>query len=253
MSEGSSSAEVPVRTGEYEFFRSYGEREELVTILVRIVDYLHDNKIPNLVLVDRAARPAYGGIKYLWRKKYPQEYPRNIFFVNPSGFRNLDTPANFQYSMKKISSADEAEENVEGFVGPERSQEEIEKEFQREYRKLMGQREKPLLILDTCVHKGESLRPVKDSFRRLGFQDIKLGVVTNADNTSEMKFDFVALDGRPWGICGQIFGPERLVRKTLNSVSSVRRSDRPDLRDRSIRLRREVGRIVRESAHDWPK
>jgi hypothetical protein len=229
----------------------------LVTIVKNTATYLHDNKIKNFVLMDRSARPAYIGVREAWRRMYPDEPMPDIYFLNPTGFVNSD----IFHSMGETGLSKGFEIVMDGLrkendiaridpTGP-RTQEEIEGEFKQTYRRLLGNKSEPTLIFDTCIHSGDSIRPVRDSMRGMGFDQLRVGVVDAGRNESEIHPDFKALNTKPLGVCFP-FDHDRVVERRFNASTSLRNDD-PVAIETGADLRSEIKRIVDQGLGPDPK
>ena len=126
-----------------------------------------------------------------------------------------------------------------------RNQDEIIQEFQDTYTKLMEDKDKPVLIFDTCIHSGDSLFSVKRAFDQAGFDDVRVGAVNPSDRASKVKTDFFITRQEPEKGCYP-FDRDRMIEKTFDHVYS-RPTDDPEKRERSVRLRQEIKRIMREA------
>jgi len=71
----------------YEFFPYADERQEVFEYSKKIAEYLREEKVPNLVIIDRSSRPLYIGVREYLKAKYPDEDIANVYFMNPKGFK----------------------------------------------------------------------------------------------------------------------------------------------------------------------
>lgn len=159
------------RREKYKIFPSEEERRDVVEICNHVVGYIHEKRIPNLVLLDRSARPTYIGVLWLWHKKFPNEQPPRIFFVNPTGFLDEDSayqehesvfPRIVELKSDSIKSGEDMGE-LEDIAGRTRAA--VQEDFRATFSGLAGDRNRPLLIFDTCIHLGRTLKPVIKNFR----------------------------------------------------------------------------------------
>ena len=218
----------PSKDGDYDFFAREVERNELFEYCKKIAEYLHDNEIPSLVIIDRSSRPVYIGVKEYWRFKYPDENPPNIYFMNPSGFKTHKEKNDY-----RIDNPSEL-----------RSEKEVLADFQDVYKKLMADKDKPVLVFDSCIHSGNTLVPVRRAMIKSGFKDLLIGSINPSDFGSSIKTDFYISEDRPAKGCYP-FDRDRMIEKVLYSPHSVRTSNTNDM-DHAIRLRREIKRIMEE-------
>jgi len=231
-----------IESQDYEFFDNEEGRQEVFDFSKKIAEYLKSESIPNLVIIDRSSRPLYIGVKEYLKSKYPTEKMPNIYFMNPKGFK-----------AKEELSQEEIDEIIQDCVWKEdlnesprqvRSKEEIIEEFKGTYKELMKDKEKPVLVFDTCIHSGDSLNPVKQSMINSGFSDIKIGAITESPGNSKVKTDFHVTNRRPENGCYP-FDRDRIIEKTFDHVYSKKTED-PKKREKSIKLRKEIKRIMRD-------
>lgn len=238
--------ELQGRRDGYQFFTTPEERHELVETARRTAEYLHDNKIRNFVIMDRAARPIYIGVKEMWKKLYPNEKLPDIYFLNPTGFMNLNEaektgqtglPKGMEMMYSGFLKGNDLGQGI-------RSQAEIEYDFMKTFQRMLANRNEPTLLFDTCIHSGDSVGNVQTTLRNLGFANLKLGLVGNEKNDSGMRPDFVAVRGKPLGVCYP-FDRDRLTERRFDSVTSAPTED-PLYLGRSRALRAEIHRIFRQ-------
>jgi hypothetical protein len=229
---------------EYTFFPDEESRRQLFEYCKGITEYLHEQQVADLVIVDRSARPVYVGVRECWHKMYPDEELPGIFFVNPKGF----TPAqkiDFMNVLKDIMKAMSKGDSAAPPADMNRDEYDIQDEFANTYRRLMTDRDKPILLFDTCIHSGGSLKPVKDTLEELGFDDLRIGAVQPADPGSAVRNEFYVSEEVPKRSC-QPFGVDRIVQKTYDHVYSTPTQNDPVTRKISVLLRQDIKRAVDE-------
>lgn len=236
--EESSFDSVEEETGseggksEYNFFTNSIERNELFEYSKKIAEYLHDEKIPNLVIIDRSSRPLYIGVKAYWRYKYPEQKAPNIYFMNPSGFKTEDSGTNpFHHGNEKP-----------------RSEQVVIDDFQQVYKRLMEDKDKPVLVFDSCIHSGNTLWPIEQAMRKSGFGNIIIGSINPSDRGSSVQTDFYITKERPEKGCYP-FDRDRMIEKVLYSTHSRRTLDEERILD-GVKLRREIKRIMEEKIQE---
>lgn len=74
---------------EYKFFDQPERRHDIYEFSKGVTAYLHDEKVPNIILIDRSPRPIWVGIDEYWKQNYKDEQRPNIYFVNPEGFNSV--------------------------------------------------------------------------------------------------------------------------------------------------------------------
>lgn len=231
------------KTGaERTFFPDKGARNEIFKFCAAIAEYLRSQKIPNLVIIDRSARPLYVGVREYLRTKYPNETMPNMYFMNPKGFKAREdlTPREIDEIIAECEwkgDATDARSSV-------RTKGQIYAEFQGAYKALLKDKDKPVLIFDTCLHTGKSLEPVKNMLKLQGFTDIRIGAVNPSDRGSKVQTDFNITNKPPERGCYP-FDKDRLVEKTFDHVYSKRTNDAVK-RSAARQLREEIKTIMQE-------
>ncbi len=192
---------------QYDLFRWKSQQVEIFNISQLAADYLYDNDISALVLVDRSARPAWVGVKTYWDQVYEEERPMpSIFFVNPAGFK------------------EEADEGMATRVKTEHP-------FLGKYKS------EPILILDTCLHFGQSLTPVVEGLLGANFEDVHIGVASNKQNFSGLKPDLILVGHR---IGCYPFSMDQSVSKGEKLYSEVAEEGR----EHGQKIRSEIKNII---------
>lgn len=214
----------------YEFFEDAIERQELFDYCKKVAEYLHDEGIADLVIIDRSSRPVYIGVKEYWRHAYPGEKSPNMYFMNPNGFR-----------LKSEAGHKGGERDTRG---------EVEEEFAATYRQLMEDKEKPVLIFDSCIHSGNTLEPVKKTMEGLGFEKLLVGSINPSGPSASVQTDFFITRNRPEKGCYP-FDRDRMIEKTLYSVSSNPTTD-AEHRARAVRLRLEIKKVMQDKLGEVP-
>lgn len=228
----------------YRTFESVQSRRELYQYCKRVTDYLHKHRIPSLILPDRSARPLATGVRECWMNTYADQKLPHIYFINPYGFKtskDLTDTDLFKQAFPGITG-----ENTPPLPDPNKTRERIQEEFTQHYPQLIHDKNKPVLIFDSCIHSGGTLSSVKDTLRRLGFSDVRIGTVQDAPMNSSVSPDLYIKEDNdvPVGKCHP-FGFENLVKKTYDKVHSERNPD-PAALKRAQNLREEIKRIVQE-------
>ncbi len=226
----------------YEFFDYPLERQELFNYSKEIAEYLRVEGISNLVIIDRSSRPLYIGVREYLRSQYPDEEMPNMYFMNPKGFKAKEdlTPEEIEAIIEDCEWKDDAEEQPHQV----RTREDIMREFQDTYKRLLSDKENPVLVFDTCIHSGGSLEPVKKVLDELGFSDVRIGAVNPSERGSKVETDFYITTQRPEKGCYP-FDRDRIIEKTFDHVYSQRTTDSRK-REQSIRLRKEIKQIIKD-------
>lgn len=121
---------------DYEFFQYSRERLQLFKYSRAVSEYLIKEKIPNLVLIDRSARPLYLGIKEYLRSTYPDQKIPNIYFVNPKGFKTSKKDLT-KRELSQITGQCVETENTKNDPILIRKRRDVIKEFKQNYSRLV--------------------------------------------------------------------------------------------------------------------
>ncbi len=252
----------------YRFFTDPEEREQLADIGARMVEYVRENDINQVAFLDVSARLGYVVFSEAWKQRYPDEPVPERYFFNPLGFETEETmsiedhgtPRYMEVAAKQFDDDQsnrlshllwrlsrhgfgDEDQRVKDFVleelGGVRSEEEILEDFKHSFPKIKPSEsnnsdspENRLLIVDTCVHSGMSVKPIIGVMEQLGFRqgdNMFIGVIGNRENYSGIDPDFVAVSGRVNKGCypfGFRYQTEGSVKKTTQRVFSE--IDRPD-------------------------
>jgi rhodanese-related sulfurtransferase len=203
------------------FFHRRGAREQLVAYSKAVTEYLHEKGISNMVIMDRSSRPLYIGVREYWRDKYPEEKIPGIYFMNPKGFK--DRTKLTEHELELI--AEECEWKGDASEDPDqaRTRESIVRELEDTYTALVADKEKPLLVFDSCIHTGDTLSPVLETLHDAGFSNVVVGSINQSDRHSKVKADFYITNSTPANGCYP-FDEDRMIEKTFDHVYSKRNS-----------------------------
>lgn len=226
----------------YEFFKYEEARREVFEFSKSIAEYLKSNEIKDLVIVDRSSRPLYIGVMEYWKEVFNDIRMPNIYFVNPKGFKNID-----EMSTRELLAVNEDaiyKSDLEEEVDKARTKEEVLDEFRKVYPKLLADKDRPVLIFDTCIHSGDTLSPVTEIFKELGFKDARVGSINPSDAGSAVRTDFFITEKRPEKGCYP-YDRDRIIEKTFEHIYSKSTADTEKIQQGNI-LRKEIKRIMQE-------
>lgn len=234
--------------GNYEFFKDDLERSQLFEYCKAVAEYLKEQEIPNILIIDRSARPIYIGIKDYFQAKYPKQEKPGIYFINPKGL--LPEEKLTPQDITEIAEANRLSVDIEEGPDEVKTEKEIEEEFQEIYKHLIKDKTNPVLVFDTCIHSGQSITSVKDILEKNGFTEVLTGTVNPTQPDSKVKSDFYISPTISDKYCHP-FDRDGMIEKTFEHVYSKGTGDLKK-RERAIRLRKEIKRIVQEYLADEP-
>ena len=254
--DNTANAEGPV--GNFEFFDTPAARQEVFTITRSLAEYIHDQSIENLVLMDRAARPAYQALQQYWKTVYKDKKMPDVYFINPKGFMTEErlakkdpinkVPISTYYEVHALKTGDVMDpENI-------RDEKEIIEDFSEIYHRLLEDPTDDTLIFDVCLHSGKSMEPVLETFRKAGVPNLQWGLAGDHRRFNRrLKPNFIAK--AKVDMWCMPFAADKSVEKPFGSVHSrppeidLDNDGVGDIRDpeklqQGNRLRQEIRRIM---------
>ncbi len=223
----------------YEFFSDPFMQEDIAVFAKGVCEFIKNEKIPNVLLLDKAARPAWVAFDEYFKVKYPEEKP-DFYFTNPNAF-------NPETKMPPVITLKDAL-NALLMKNPERDRliALAEAEFVDVYRKLCADRDKPLLIFDTCSHTGETIKFTEAALKRIGFKDIRIITASLPDPDSKVKSQIDFSDHTHCTTCYPFgYYNDQIIKEDSSVLSKVADDDFD--RENGILVRKEIRQIVRES------
>lgn len=231
----------------YEYFNDPIRRKDIYQFSKGVTEYLHSQKIPNLILIDRSPRPLWVGIDEYWKSHYKKEKRPNIYFVNPDG---LDVASKIASTTKltvdqllfdrlMLAVSGESIIQKEG----EKIKEELKEKFKEAYSKLELDKNKPLAVFDNCIHSGETMLNVLNFLDSAGYEKLKVLIGETSGNWSNVKIDKDFTKKVQYVSCGA-FGRDLGITKDRENVFS--KYDENADREKVVKCREEIRRIVKE-------
>lgn len=198
--------------------------ENIFTFSSKTAEYIHTNGVANIIFLDRSARLGWIGIHEYWKQTFPQDEQPGFYFMNPSGF-DTQTKPKFLNILPAASFEKE---------------EEIMESVQDTYKKLMHDKDKPIIIFDTCSHRGKSINDIHSILTKIGFNDIRVITAAKPDEGSGVKSEISFEEETGYALCYP-FGRDESVHK-----GDLVHSERNNLRRRfGKRTRKEIRAIIR--------
>jgi hypothetical protein len=180
---------------------------------------LFNQKVNSIIFLDRSARLGYLALIKSWRKLFSPIKCPDIYFTNPDGY-------NTQFGKKDIKS--------------------IAKEFDKSYKKLASKKHEKIMLFDTCMHSGDTLRPVLEVLKKAGYSKLLIGLTQPKDYLyrSGIKVNFSALENSPSKACYP-FGRGGLLTKMGDGLICSPRKD-SEARKYFLELRKEIAEIYKD-------
>jgi hypothetical protein len=232
----------------YEYFSDPIERHDIYEFSKGVSNYLHDNKIPNIILLDRSPRPFWVGIDEYWKENYKDEKTPNIYFLNPDSFDTLNR-------AKDKLDLDEEEllidylrliKNGESLIMDEsnRMDNDLINQFVNTYKKLSSEKEKPLAIFDNCIHSGNTITPVVSFLEKNGYDDLHIIIGETSSDFSNIRVDKEFTKNVKYKACGAFGRQDFGVVKNADKITSG--YDKKSNRELLVKSRREIRNIVKD-------
>lgn len=226
---------------QWKFFPDVQERRSLFECFDALTHFLHDRQVADIVFLDRAARPAYVGVRECWKLDYPEEPRPGIFFLNSYGFKSSSNTTKDDLMVQKIASRERNQTHL--LRESLRDDDTIVEDLRAQYPALLADKEKPIMVFDVCSHTGDGAKPVMQALREVGCKKLLFGTMNQPDRKSRMRADFYFFTSDDLGCYP--FGDRFTVDKTYESVSAKRNTSRHD-REYSIQMRQELRELVQE-------
>jgi hypothetical protein len=222
------SSMIDLLRDEYGYSKPEGDNELLDFVSMHTADFIHNNGISTVVLVDTSARNARHPIQKGLEELYPDEKV-DFFFLNPNGFVDpaaLDEMSSMSYDLRedfdKAGLDIDRDKNIDAIIegiGLEKTHalgvlqaydhgkiqdgipvgKRLNIEFMREtvdrLKKVRDVNESGnVLIFDQCMHQGLTLRLCKKILEEaFPSRQFYTGVVDYAPASTSFKPDFVVL------------------------------------------------------------
>jgi hypothetical protein len=223
----------------YEVFRHSEEQEEIYEYSLQAAQFIIDNEVESVVLMDRATRPMYVGIKEVLKAVVEKDSMPDFKFVNPRGFRAREDYTDRQ--EKQIQGRHKHLADRKERPRKRRNRDEIDAEFRDTYASLVAKKDKPVLLLDTCLHGGDTVAPVARTLKEVGFSKVFFGVVHDTGDCP-VPPTFSMTNIAPFKACIP-FSQDVMVEKTYGSTHSVTPKNKR-YREEAVLARREIRQIV---------
>ncbi len=263
---------------QFEYFTSPVERGMLAECGFRVAEYLHEEAIGSLVLVDTAARNMYIPVGDAHEQLYPGEKAYTTYFLNPAGFLSPETHNEdiyTKYVLHKVAEMSDQltpRETIDLALGNRRFMRRARATARRERiaDTIQGGRtdvaaeltpafqaavEKDpnfngrVLVLDGCKHTGAAMEGITNALEDIGVMDVRTGVMNNHEDFSEDP-DFVAFadDELPAYTC-KPFGPQRGIAKGLGEGQTCTLRE-GGLTETDRLARKELHLLMKDSSDD---
>lgn len=235
--KGLTRKHLPRKKG-YEYFKEKDERHDIYEFSKELTKYVHDNKIRDVILIDRSARPAWVGIDEYWKNNYPDEKRPGIHFINPEP---MDLENFFRHEkVGRIQILKDLEEVDRTGTSP------LAKKFKERIKELAEDfvnrykisTENPVLLFDTCSHTGDTIRAVGSMLQEAGYD---LRVITANDSHSLTMDQRIDMNAK-LNYCYP-FGIDSGVEKSLTNITSSR--DITANTERVAASRRDIRKIIK--------
>lgn len=222
------SPEIQKEKFEYEHFDNEKQRDDILFFTKNAVEYIEKIGECNLVFMDRAARPAYAAIDEYWNIKHGDDdlLKPKFYFVSPKGFlTNKDWAAGRNSNM-------------------------VLEAIKEKLPELVKDKDKPLVLIDACVHLGTTFENVGYHFEQLGFKVTCL-VANITNNYSDLKFEGSSVKSDKCDIFGDTSCYGDIISKNYDSIISTKTIKENEFeqlmtQDEAKTVRKEIRQIIKD-------
>jgi len=144
------------------------EMEDLIQATNKILDFMLEQRIENLIILDRSARFISPILHRLMQFRNIDSRNISIFFVDHDRFMPTELRLKAGYSPKKVTE----------ILGKKN----VIKSFENEQPYLFRRKQKPTLLLDEFVKSGVTLRDTKAGFIKAGFSVVRTASIFGLPN-----------------------------------------------------------------------
>lgn len=183
--------------------------KEIKEIGSSLSTYCHNNNIENLIFIDSSARFANVAFREMWKQKYGTEKKPNIYFTNPDAYQ------------------------IEEYIKPF----ELADKFDETYKILANNKSSSIMLVDTCIHSGNTIEPILEVLSTAGYSNVSVGVMQPPDyEENGFEINLVCLDHQAKGQCHP-FGTHSYLSRSQNSMlSNVSQTDRK----KAVKIRKYI-------------
>lgn len=226
-------AKVAINTGQLitEGRKPFYMQEAIYEGCKKISEYVHDEGIGHVVLVDKSARPLWKGISTYWKLAYPQEQQPDMHFLNPALFRAY---------IRDSKTSREMSDGIRS-AGVK-----CKEELEESNSSLAEEVDEPILLADACLHSGRAAYLTKRVLEEADFADIRLGVIKSTlPKGGLISPDIYGTDSAIAARCIRSVPNSGLVVNDEASIYS-RAQYTSETIENATSIRREIGSIVAE-------
>lgn len=189
---------------DYDFFPGSFKRKEIFNFTKNTVSFLENlGKPANILFFDRSARMGYAAIDEYWNLKHGTDgLPKpKFYFINPDGFRLKYFVGLPVFDDNKLSEIDDSLDHLD--------------------------KDQPLVLLDVCIHRGNTIRDVINYLQKVGFKNIKIVVANNNSNDSEFTSEIPSIKDDVCYIFSDSQMEGNIIDKSSDSIFSTKRIKNP--------------------------
>ncbi len=232
----------------YTYFSNPERRKYAYELSREIAQYLHDQNIPNIILLDRSARTAWVGIDQYWKSNYKGEKRPNIYFINPDAF---DVLTNYIKKNKipqdyilvdKLKYAATGESEI--MKSSRSAADAATAQFAEAYRTLAEALDKPLAVYDNCTHSKYTMSLMISWLQKAGYENLHvlIGDVSRQDRSQFQAETDETTGKRVRAFLCDPFGQGISGVQKGNDVFSNYNTETD--RESVVRIRKEIRRVI---------
>jgi hypothetical protein len=206
---------------EYEYFTQASIQKDIYAFAENTVEFLEGLGECNVLFFDRSARTAYIVLDEYWNLKHDNDdLPKpKFYFINPRGFKDRPRVDVIQEIDKSLSGLD---------------------------------KEKPLVLVDVCIHTGDTMETVGNYLYTAGFKNIKVVIANTRTNHSDINSEIPSVKLNTCHTFGDPSSWGNIIKQQSDSIISQKRiknlknpSDKIEQHEANM-VRKELRQIVRE-------
>lgn len=196
-----------------------------------LTEYCRDGNFADVVFIDRSARLARVGMKQYWNLAYPGDTLPDMHFMSPGGAR--------------IQPGESFFSNVVASFGRRLVERRAAKQLKVSRSTLLTKKDQPVLLVDTCLHTGNTLKYVRDVLGRVGVFDVYTAVYSDTEEDDAVASSDFAYTRAKSEITCSPFARDMSIDNILESVYALPYIGSPDKASDQI-WRNQIRTIVQD-------
>jgi hypothetical protein len=194
-----------------------------------LTEYCRNGDFADVVFIDRSARLARVGMKQYWNLAYPGDTLPDMHFMSPGGARIQEGGSFFS--------------NMVASFGRNIVEKRAAKQLKASQSTLLAKKDQPVLLVDACLHTGNTFKYARDVLGRVGIHDVYAAVYCDTEESDAVASSDFAYTRAKSEITCSPFARDMSIDNILESVYSLRYIGSPDIASDRI-WRNQIRTIV---------